>query len=83
MGVLLIIFQLLPSIMAAITSVEAAIPGSGSGETKKQIVMAVIEAVLHAGEKIPNSTVQAVSNLIDKLVSTFNASGILGFVKKL
>ena len=81
MNILLEVFQLLPAIMSAVISVEASVTAAGTGATKKQIVMAVIESLVKSGESYDNKLVQAISLLVDNLVSIFNTSSLFGFGK--
>lgn len=66
-----------PYAIAGIQSVEATI-GAGNGQTKQQLVVAGILTAVHAGEQVPVSQVQAISGIVDLVVGTLNASGLLG-----
>ena len=67
--------QALPHILAGVQAVEAAMHGA-PGTEKKQMIMNAITGAAKAGEDIPNDKVQLFSELIDKTVTTLNASGI-------
>lgn len=74
MGIFLFLLSNLPSILSAIMAIEKAIVAPGA--TKKSLVMQSLAIAAGAGEKIPETHVQAISKLIDSTVSTLNASGI-------
>lgn len=74
MGIFLFLLTNLPSILSAIMAIEKAIVAPGA--TKKSLVMQSLSIAASAGEKIPESHVQAISKLIDSTVTTLNASGI-------
>lgn len=66
-----------PYVSAAVQQVEAtnaALPGA----TKKQIVMASIQAAAKVGQQVPEAHVAVISTLIDLVVSILNASGVFG-----
>lgn len=77
MTALLLIFKYLPVILQAIMAVEGAI-GAGNGATKKQIVLAAIQAAAKVGETVDQKTVTMLSSLVDEIVGLLNASGIFG-----
>ena len=58
--------------MQQVEAVSASLPGA----TKKEIVMASVQAAAKVGESIPQPHIQLVSSLIDVLVGVFNASGL-------
>lgn len=66
-----------PYAIPAITEVESVI-GTGNGATKKQMVVGAILALAHAGETVPAPQVQAISGIVDMLVSTMNGMGVFG-----
>lgn len=69
-----------PAVREAVLGVEAVV-GSGNGQTKKELVIGSVLAVVHAGEKAPDGAVPAISGLVDQFVSLFNAKGT--FTKQL
>lgn len=64
-------------VITVVKAVEQSNPGA-DGATKKQIVLAAVLAAIHAGETVPIATVQAISFVIDTIVSSLNALGIFG-----
>jgi hypothetical protein len=76
MNILAIIIKLLPAILQAIIAVEAIISTSGSGATKKEIVMSSVAAAAKAGETSDVKTVSAISALVDNLVSALNVGKV-------
>jgi len=77
MKILAFLFSIFPQILGGVIAVEAAAKGV-PGETKKQIVLASIDAAAQAGEAVPEAHVQAASTLIDSIVKNLNASGFFG-----
>ncbi len=67
MKTLLMLFQLLPTILQAILGLQ---PLGIAGLSKKQIILHVIDVAAQLGEQIPIALVQAISLLIDKIVTT-------------
>lgn len=67
MKTLLALFQLLPAILQAILGLQAT---GIAGLSKKQIILHVIDVAAQMGEQIPIALVQAISLLIDKIVTT-------------
>ena len=65
----------IPLVNSTVQTIEAAMPGS-SGQSKFQAALASILAVAHAGETVPNATVQLISSLIDTVVSMLNGLNI-------
>lgn len=66
-----------PAALLAVKGVEDAV-GSGNGATKKQIAVAAVLSVAHAGESVDAPTVQAIATVIDLVVNSLNLSGALG-----
>ncbi len=71
MKTLLSLFQLLPAIIQAILALK---PLDIAGLSKKQIILHVIDVVAQLGEQIPIALVQAISMLVDKIVTTLQGS---------
>jgi len=71
MKTLLQLFQLLPTILQAILGLQ---PLGIAGLSKKQIILHVIDVCAQLGEQVPIALVQAISLLIDKIVTTLQAS---------
>jgi hypothetical protein len=71
---LLIAFQLLPNILAAIVQVENSV--NAPGATKKAIVMGAITSAAKVGEAVPNQATDLISTMIDSTVKTLNDSGV-------
>lgn len=69
---LLLIAQLLPILIQTIKAVEAAIPESGQGQTKLQMVRDILELV--------DDTIPAIWPMLEKvigvIVASFNAAGL-------
>lgn len=66
-----------PYALAAVQGVETAV-GPGNGSTKKQLAVAAILSVAHAGEVVPVPQVQIIAAVVDTIVSALNAAGSLG-----
>ena len=66
-----------PYALAGAQAVESAV-GAGNGADKKQLVIAGILAGAHAGETVPVAQVQTIAGVVDLVVGTLNASGLLG-----
>lgn len=73
---LLLIAQLLPLLIQILKAVEAAIPDSGQGQTKLQMVRDILELV---DESIP-ALWPTLEKIISVIVAGLNAAGI--FKKK-
>ena len=71
MNAFLLILQALPSIIAAIKAVEAAIPGGGQGAAKLDAVLNIILAV----ESTFTPLLPQLTAVITTLVSLFNKTG--------
>lgn len=67
--------QYIPLVNSTVQQIEAAMPGA-SGTSKFQAALTAILAVAHAGETVPNATVQIISMLIDTAVGLFNSLGL-------
>lgn len=72
---LILALQLVPHIVTAVKAVESSVPASGSGATKKGIIMGAITSAAQVGEQVPDKTTQLVSSLIDATVKQLNDSG--------
>jgi len=66
-----------PFALAGAQAVEQAI-GAGNGADKKTLVIAGILAGAHAGEVVPVPQVQVIAGIVDLVVGTLNAAGLLG-----
>lgn len=60
------------------TEVGASNGDSGLQVTKKQLAVAYVIAAAHAGESVPNTTVQTVATLVDLVAGTAKALGLFG-----
>jgi hypothetical protein len=67
--------QYVPYVSQAMQSVEAT-NASLPGATKKQIVLASVQAAAKVGEQIPEAHVQLIATLIDLLAGIFNSTGL-------
>jgi hypothetical protein len=71
---IIIIFQLVPAIIAALKAIEEAIPGQGQGELKLTAVRQMLEAVDGGiGKLWPQ-----ISGVVASLITLFNATGVFG-----
>ncbi len=71
-----------PLAVAAVAQVQSEV-GASAGDTgiqqsKKALAVAYIIAAAHAGETLPNSTVQNISGIVDLVAGTTKALGIFG-----
>ncbi len=64
-----------PAVSGAVQDVEA-VNASLPGATKKQLVMASVQAAAKVGEGIPEPHVALIAALIDIIVGTLNATGV-------
>lgn len=67
---------------AAVQQVQAEV-GASSGDSalqqsKKQLAVTYILAAAHAGESVPNGTVQEIASVVDLAASTAKALGLFG-----
>ena len=74
MKTLLSLFQLLPAILQAILGLQQT---GIAGLSKKQIILHVIDVAAQLGEQIPVALVQAISLLIDKIVTTLETEPVV------
>ena len=74
---ILIVFQLLPALIAALKAVEDAIPGSGQGEAKLAAVLGMLQAVDEAYVKLWPQ----ICGVVSALVTLFNTTGVFGTKK--
>jgi hypothetical protein len=71
-----------PLAVAAVAQVQAEV-GASNGDTKiqqskKALAVTYIIAAAHAGESLPNSTVQQISGIVDLVAGTAKALGLGG-----
>lgn len=66
-----------PTVLAGVLAVENAAK-SLAGQTKKAIVVSMVQTAAHAAEAVPNATVAAIAALVDQVVTILNASGLFG-----
>lgn len=74
-----LIISMLPILIEAIKTVEAAIPGSSNGEAKLQTVRTVLESSYNVSNDMSDKFESAwptFKSVIDSLVSTFNKVGV-------
>ena len=67
----------LPYVLAGVMAVEQTV-SSAPGATKKALVLSAVTAATQVGEQVPDAHVQAISHLIDSIVSQLNAAGVFG-----
>ena len=67
--------QYVPLVNSTVQQVESALPGA-SGQSKAQAALAIVLSVAHAGEAVPNTTVQLIAGIIDTVVGMLNSLGI-------
>jgi hypothetical protein len=72
MGNLVAIIQLVPALINLIKAAEEAIPGSGKGKAKMDMVVGILQ---HSYEGI-NAILPSLQNIITVIVNTFNATGV-------
>ena len=78
MNILTILFKLAPMVLSLVISLEAAIPEGGKGLTKKEIILAVVDAAIKSGESIDNKAVNAIAMVVDSIVGILNKAGVFG-----
>jgi hypothetical protein len=71
-----------PLAVAAVAQVQTEV-GASAGDpavqqSKKQLAIAYILAAAHAGESVPNSTVQSIAGIVDLVAGTGKALGLFG-----
>ncbi len=81
MKTLISILQLFPAILAAIRAAEEAIPASGQGKTKLDLVLGVVQGVYDASSELQSSfswqsLVVVITKVINNVVAVLNAAGI-------
>jgi hypothetical protein len=81
MNILLVVLKLMPSILAAVKAIEAAIPVSGAGKTKLELVLGVIEEVFSQttslSKEIPWETLKPIiSGNVSLMVDALNNTGV-------
>jgi hypothetical protein len=76
-----IVWQYLPTVIAAVAAIEKALQGA-PGATKKQLILDAIQAGAKQGETVPESHIAGVSALIDQVVGTLNATGFFSHPPK-
>ena len=69
------ILSYLPYVLTAVLGVEQTVQAM-PGASKKALVLSAVTVASKVGEQVPDTHVQAISQLIDSLVATLNASGI-------
>lgn len=70
MNNLLLALKLIPVLIEAIRSIEAAIPGAGQGKAKLNAVLEIIEHVEQTARALP------LEKIISTLVALFNVTGV-------
>lgn len=81
MKTLIAILQLFPVILTAIRAAEDAIPESGKGKTKLELVLGVIQGVYDASSELQSSftwpnLVIIITKVVGNVVNALNAAGI-------
>ncbi len=81
MKTLIAILQLFPVILAAIRAAEEAIPESGKGKTKLDLVLGVVQAAYDASSELQSSfswqsLVVVITKVVSNVVAVLNAAGI-------
>jgi hypothetical protein len=69
--------QYAPFVSTAVQAVEVS-NGALPGATKKQLVLAAVQAAAKVGEAVPEAHVALISALIDTIVTVLNAAGVFG-----
>jgi len=76
MTYLLLVLQLLPVVIHAVMAIQAALPATGQGATRKALVMSSIQAAASAGGKTDDEMTAALSALVDQVVGVLHATGV-------
>ena len=80
MKTFLSIFNAFPAILGAVQAVEAAVPVSGAGQQKMNLVLGAAAAAWEASQIqqqfSKNTTMNAVQAMADLSVATLNATGV-------
>ena len=81
MSTLISILQLLPAIIGAVQSVEAAVPISGAGKAKLDLVLGTVTDAYNAEQSIQkqlplDKITPVITSVIARVVAMFNALGI-------
>lgn len=76
------ILKYLPLAVAAVATVQAEVGASGGDPatqaTKKQTAVLYVLAAAHAGEAVPNSTVQTIAAMVELAAGSAKALGAFG-----
>jgi hypothetical protein len=72
-----LIVSILPMLIEAIKTVEAAVPGQGNGEQKLAVVRSVLESSYEVAGNINFESVwDSIRKVVNALVSVFNKTGV-------
>jgi hypothetical protein len=77
MNILIQLLKLAPQIIAAMIAIEGVVTTPKSGQTKKDLVLASLDAVAKVGEGVDNKLVAAISVFIDNAVTAMNTGKVL------
>ncbi|HSW65362.1 MAG TPA: hypothetical protein VLH56_18945 [Dissulfurispiraceae bacterium] len=81
MNWLKIVIEFFPVVLRGVIAVENALVGA-TGQSKKEVVLAVINAGAETAATAPAERVQVVGRLIDTVVDALNTAGIFTHGKK-
>lgn len=73
------VLELLPAVLKAIAALEEALPDSGKGKFKLDIIKATVEAVYEKGTNVVGNFADiwpVLENVIGKVVGIYNALGV-------
>lgn len=76
--VMFIMTTYMPVAMQVIKEIEAS---GQDGATKKQMAVAAIIAIVHAGQSVDNATIATISFIVEMAVGMANAAGLFGKAK--
>lgn len=78
----LLLLQIIPSIIAIVKQVELAIPGTGKGAQRLEVVLNTVHTAASAAPEVMEAIEgrnldQAVTGMVNGVVKTLNAAGAL------
>jgi hypothetical protein len=78
---LLVIFKLLPGILAAVQGLEVALPIPAAGKAKLDLILGIVSDVSSAdqsiGKLLPgDQLVSVITSTVSRIVSAFNSLGV-------
>ncbi len=78
MSWLLLVVKYFPLVIQSVVAIQSAMAGA-SGQSKKAVFMAAVQAGATVGETIPDAHIAGISKMVDTTVAALHATNFAGF----